>query len=116
MRASSSLSATVFASYRSRSSLVCCHLSHVTGDISSCYAEDELVSLDELQEKISEFDDYVQSTDVAAMQSKLIPVVDWIQRLTLPCRALNVRVMYPYFMLYHGCCIRKFIVRIAREV
>ncbi|KAI6118172.1 hypothetical protein F5141DRAFT_605164 [Pisolithus sp. B1] len=30
--------------------------------------EDELVSLDELQEKISEFDDYVQSTDVAAMQ------------------------------------------------
>ncbi|KAI6112053.1 hypothetical protein EV401DRAFT_234253 [Pisolithus croceorrhizus] len=30
--------------------------------------EDELVSLDELQEKISEFDDYVQSSDVAAMQ------------------------------------------------
>ena len=32
--------------------------------------EDELVSLDELQEKIQEFDDYVQSTDVAAMQSE----------------------------------------------
>lgn len=32
--------------------------------------EDELVSLDELQEKVQEFDDYVQSTDVAAMQSK----------------------------------------------
>ena len=32
--------------------------------------EDELVSLDELQEKIAEFDEYVQSTDVAAMQSK----------------------------------------------
>ncbi|KAI0031788.1 hypothetical protein K488DRAFT_51298 [Vararia minispora EC-137] len=31
--------------------------------------EDELVSTDELQEKISEFEDYVQSTDVAAMQS-----------------------------------------------
>ncbi|KAI5992391.1 hypothetical protein EDD15DRAFT_2368103 [Pisolithus albus] len=31
--------------------------------------EDELVSLDELQEKIAEFDDYVQSTDVAAMQT-----------------------------------------------
>ncbi|KAG8792539.1 Translation elongation factor 1 beta [Serendipita sp. 399] len=30
--------------------------------------EDELVSLDELQEKIAEFDDYVQSSDVAAMQ------------------------------------------------
>jgi len=30
--------------------------------------EDELVSLDDLQEKIAEFEDYVQSTDVAAMQ------------------------------------------------
>jgi len=30
--------------------------------------EDELVSLDELQEQIQEFEDYVQSTDVAAMQ------------------------------------------------
>ncbi|KAI0633040.1 elongation factor 1 beta/delta chain [Trametes polyzona] len=30
--------------------------------------EDELVSLDELQEKIAEFDDYVQSSDVVAMQ------------------------------------------------
>ncbi len=32
--------------------------------------EDELVSLDELQEKIAEFEDYVQSSDVAAMQSE----------------------------------------------
>jgi len=30
--------------------------------------EDEKVSLDELQEKIAEFDDYVQSSDIAAMQ------------------------------------------------
>jgi len=30
--------------------------------------EDELVSLDDLQEKCTEFEDYVQSTDVAAMQ------------------------------------------------
>ncbi|KAJ6554484.1 hypothetical protein B0H19DRAFT_1153732 [Mycena capillaripes] len=30
--------------------------------------EDEKVSLDELQEQIAEFDDYVQSSDVAAMQ------------------------------------------------
>ncbi|KAJ7630087.1 hypothetical protein DFH06DRAFT_1224855 [Mycena polygramma] len=30
--------------------------------------EDEKVSLDELQEQIAEFEDYVQSTDVAAMQ------------------------------------------------
>ncbi|KAH7927558.1 hypothetical protein BV22DRAFT_1084755 [Leucogyrophana mollusca] len=30
--------------------------------------EDELVSLDELQEKLSEFEDYIQSTDIAAMQ------------------------------------------------
>ncbi|KAI0049025.1 hypothetical protein FA95DRAFT_1557290 [Auriscalpium vulgare] len=30
--------------------------------------EDELVSLDDLQEKLSEFEDYVQSSDIAAMQ------------------------------------------------
>jgi elongation factor 1-beta len=28
------------------------------------------VSLDDLQEKLAEFEDYVQSSDVAAMQSK----------------------------------------------
>ncbi len=32
--------------------------------------EDELVSLDELQDKVAEFEDYVQSSDIAAMQSK----------------------------------------------
>jgi hypothetical protein len=37
--------------------------------LSNYYVEDEKVSLDELQEKIAEFEDYVQSTDVAAMQS-----------------------------------------------
>lgn len=30
--------------------------------------EDELVSLDELQEQVAEFEDYVQSSDIAAMQ------------------------------------------------
>ena len=30
--------------------------------------EDDKVSLEELQEKIDEFEDYVQSSDVAAMQ------------------------------------------------
>jgi len=34
---------------------------------------DELVSLDELQEKIAESEDYVQSTDIAAMQSEFHP-------------------------------------------
>ncbi|KAJ7938460.1 elongation factor 1 beta/delta chain [Mycena leptocephala] len=34
-------------------------------------AKDEKVSLDELQEKIAEFEDYVQSSDVAAMQTVL---------------------------------------------
>lgn len=33
------------------------------------YTEDEKVSTDELQEQIQEFEDYVQSTDIAAMQS-----------------------------------------------
>jgi len=30
--------------------------------------EDDLVSLEELQEQIAEFEDYVQSTDIRAMQ------------------------------------------------
>jgi len=30
--------------------------------------EDEKVSLDDLQEKCAEFEDYIQSTDIAAMQ------------------------------------------------
>ena len=42
----------------------------VADAISSSDAEDELVSLDDLQEKVAEFDEYVQSSDVAAMQSK----------------------------------------------
>jgi elongation factor 1-beta len=37
----------------------------------SSAAEDELVSLEDLQEKVAEFEDYVQSSDVAAMQSQL---------------------------------------------
>ena len=32
-----------------------------------CVVEDEKVSIDELQEKITDFEDYVQSCDVAAM-------------------------------------------------
>jgi elongation factor 1-beta len=34
------------------------------------HSEDEKISLDELQEKLEEFDEYIMSTDVAAMQSK----------------------------------------------
>lgn len=30
--------------------------------------EDEKVSLDELQEELAEFEDYIQSSDIAAMQ------------------------------------------------
>ncbi|KAL5511801.1 hypothetical protein ACEPAH_5019 [Sanghuangporus vaninii] len=38
--------------------------------------EDDLVSLDELQEQIQEFEDYVQSTDVAAMQTAALTAAD----------------------------------------
>ncbi|KAF7369817.1 hypothetical protein MVEN_00314400 [Mycena venus] len=38
------------------------------GKSTSSLVQDEKVSLDELQEKIAEFEDYVQSSDVAAMQ------------------------------------------------
>lgn len=41
-------------------------------DMTYMYAEDELVSTDELQEQIAEFEDYVQSTDIAAMQSMFL--------------------------------------------
>ena len=44
-------------------------LLHLTTCLPASITEDELVSLDDLQEKIAEFEDYVQSTDVASMQS-----------------------------------------------
>jgi translation elongation factor EF-1beta len=44
-------------------------LLHFTTCLPTSITEDELVSLDDLQEKIAEFEDHVQSTDVAAMQS-----------------------------------------------
>jgi elongation factor 1-beta len=34
------------------------------------HSEDEKVSLDELQEKLEEFEEFIMSTDVVAMQSK----------------------------------------------
>lgn len=52
-------------------------------------SEDELVSLDELQEKIAEFEDYVQSTDVAAMQSKSSRRRNCIPGADVCCRALS---------------------------
>ena len=42
--------------------------------------EDELVSLDELQEKLAEFEDFVQSSDVAAMQSKRAIYIFGVER------------------------------------
>lgn len=54
--------------FRSPWSLVCKHVLYWGTRANTC-AEDEKVSTDELQEKIAEFEDYVQSTDIAAMQS-----------------------------------------------
>lgn len=55
--------------------------------------EDEKISLDELQEQIAEFEDYVQSTDVAAMQSTLSSKSSLPPVLTLPvfqnCKTLR---------------------------
>ena len=51
--------------------------------------EDEKVSTDELQEKIAEFDDYVQSTDIAAMQSKIGLLSSSPWSLTVSFRTLN---------------------------
>lgn len=38
--------------------------------------EDEKISLDELQEEIADFEDYVQSSDVAAMQSTSLCILN----------------------------------------
>ena len=48
--------------------------------------EDELVSLDELQDKLAEFEDYVQSSDVAAMQSEFLytPFTNMLVSRTVP--------------------------------
>ena len=41
--------------------------------LTTVFAEDELVSTDELQEKLqTDFEDYIQSTDIAAMQSMFL--------------------------------------------
>jgi hypothetical protein len=63
----------VSANSRLHSSLVCILLGYRqtdNGSVSHTSIEDELVSLDELQDKIAEFEDYIQSSDVAAMQSR----------------------------------------------
>ena len=56
--------------------------------------EDELVSLDELQEKIAEFEDYVQSTDVQAMQSMLISRHLMTSFLICTVRTLSVSLQH----------------------
>ena len=56
------------------------------------FTEDELVSLDDLQEKVQEFEDYVQSTDIAAMQSTLIDPSEQVCVLIWFDRA--VKIMY----------------------
>jgi translation elongation factor EF-1beta len=53
-------------------------------------AEDEKVSLDELQEKISEDEDHVQSTDVAAMQSMQLQFCSFEQSFDRDIRTLDI--------------------------
>jgi elongation factor 1-beta len=63
--------------------------------------EDDLVSLDELQEKIAEFEDFVQSTDVAAMQSASTPICLWLPILTTnlqSSRAFWSTNLFPHFI------------------
>ena len=46
--------------------------------------EDELVSLDELQEKLAGFEEYVQSSDVAAMQSEFHSPIPVLTKMLTP--------------------------------
>ena len=57
------------------------------------FTEDELVSLDELQDKVQEFEDYVQSTDVAAMQSEFFALSVVRRTLTVNYRAVNIPIV-----------------------
>ncbi|KAF8125638.1 hypothetical protein EV363DRAFT_1175811 [Boletus edulis] len=63
---------------------------------------DDLISLDDLQEKIAEFEDHVQSTDIAAMQSMrdvylaahgLTDVFRALDRMGVVCQGVVERVM-----------------------
>jgi hypothetical protein len=67
--------------------------------------EDEKVSLDELQEKLEEFEDYIMSTDVVAMQSKSPLSAQDDRSLTFlsPYRTLSF-FFGPYLLL--DVCIR----------
>ena len=60
-----------------------------------CLVEDELVSLDELQEKVAEFDDYVQSSDVAAMQSKYLFVSGYANLCSIRLQSCKTLLYYP---------------------
>ena len=58
-------------------------------------AEDDLVSLDELQEKVQEFEDFVQSTDIAAMQSKYLFVSDYAHLCSIRLQSCKTLLSYP---------------------
>ena len=70
--------------------------------------EDELVSLDELQEKLAEFEDYVQSSDVAAMQSKFRPrnvasshvLIQHVFIRTVSIRRERIYALYPEIVVF----------------
>ena len=72
--------------------------------------EDEKVSLDELQEKLEEFEDYIMSTDVVAMQSKSpLSAQDDLSRTFLsPYRTLSFSGRISFSMCAFGvCCLNK---------
>lgn len=74
-------------------------------------AEDEKISLDELQETIAEFEDYVQSSDIAAMQSTHCPR-DSVDDTDAGCRALAP----PSAARTVARCIRKMTVELETSV
>lgn len=77
-----------------------------------CFAEDELVSLDELQEKVQDLEDYVQSSDVAAMQSKFGLTKGYTcEMLMITRRALNI--LHGVLRISYKACLRIFCRRIV---
>ena len=76
--------------------------------------EDELVSLDDLQERVAEFEDYVQSSDVAAMQSEFSSLAKKTP-CSLNCSQSSERCTYCTLSLLSGRACRSYHLGVQKK-
>jgi translation elongation factor EF-1beta len=68
--------------------------------------EDDKVGLDDLQEEIAEFEDYVQSTDIVSLDSKVFSCTDAYKNhrlLCKSCRLVDDLLFTNLFVPYPAC-------------